>query len=182
MEDKKAITLRGSCHHAQMTYDPSWLDPTSAWWAKANRAQHHVRSLGQQVEAFRASTPYTVVPQATDTPGRTEYRLRVHQPMPVEISTTVGDVLHNLRSALDSLAYEIARRGLDRPMTIEEEEACAFPWRHAGELRAVLRPDFQDPSHQASLRALWRPSSCRVPVRPALPHPRGRHPPRRRGR
>jgi hypothetical protein len=129
MEDKKAITLRGSCHHALMTYDPSWLDRTSAWWAKADRAHHHLRSLGRQVEEFRASKPYTVVPQATDTPGRTEYRLRVDQPMPVEISTTVGDVLHNLRSALDSLAYEVARRGLNRPMTIEEQAACAFPVR-----------------------------------------------------
>jgi hypothetical protein len=47
--------------------------------------------------------------------------------MPVEISTTIGDILHNLRSALDSLAYEIARRSLDRPMTAEEERACVFP-------------------------------------------------------
>jgi hypothetical protein len=47
--------------------------------------------------------------------------------MPVEISTTIGDILHNLRSALDSLAYEIARRGLGRPMTPREERACVFP-------------------------------------------------------
>jgi hypothetical protein len=88
---------------------------------------------------FRESKPYTVIPQSTDTSGRTEYRLRIHKPMPVEISTTVGDVLHNLRSALDSLAHEIARRGLDRPMTTEEEQASAFPIRgHTGELRSVL--------------------------------------------
>jgi hypothetical protein len=79
------------------------------------------------VAEFRASEPYTVVPRPTDTPGRTEYRLHIHKPMPVEISTTIGDILHNLRSALDSLAYELARRGLDRPMTAEEERACVFP-------------------------------------------------------
>jgi hypothetical protein len=28
-----------------MTFDPSWLDRTSAWWAKADRAQNHLRSL-----------------------------------------------------------------------------------------------------------------------------------------
>jgi hypothetical protein len=88
---------------------------------------------------FRESKPYTVIPQSTDTSGRTEYRLRIHKPMPVEISTTVGDVLHNLRSALDSLAHEIARRGLNRPMTAEKEQASAFPIRgHTGELRSVL--------------------------------------------
>jgi len=110
-----------------MISESSWLDRRSAWWAKADRAQDHLRSLGRQVEEFRASEPYTVVPEPTDTPGRTAYRLRLHKPMPVAISTTVGDVLHNLRSALDSLAYEIARRGRGRPMTAEQEEACAFP-------------------------------------------------------
>jgi hypothetical protein len=110
-----------------MISDPSWLDRESAWWAKADRAQDHLRSLDRQVEGFRASEPYMVIPEPTDTPGRTAYRLRLPKPVPVLISTTVGDVLHNLRSALDSLAYEIARRGLDRPMTPDEEMACAFP-------------------------------------------------------
>ena len=68
-----------------------------------------------------------MVPEPTKTPDHMAYRLRIHRPIPVTISTTVGDVLHNLRSALDSLAFEIARRGLDRPMTPEEESACAFP-------------------------------------------------------
>jgi hypothetical protein len=110
-----------------MIFDQSWLDRASAWWAKADRAQIHLRSLDRLVAEFRASEPYTVVPRPTDTPGRTEYRLHIHKPMPVEISTTIGDILHNLRSALDSLAYELARRGLDRPMTAEEERACVFP-------------------------------------------------------
>lgn len=109
-----------------MTYDLLWLDRTSAWWAKADRAQHHLGSLDRLMAEFRASEPYTVVPRPTDLPGRTEYRLHVHRPMPPEISTTIGDILHNLRSALDSLAYEIARRGLNRHMTTEEEQACAF--------------------------------------------------------
>jgi hypothetical protein len=110
-----------------MTFDQSWLDRTSAWWAKADRAHNHLRSLDQLVAKFRASEPYTVVPRPTDIPGRTEYRLHIHNPMPPEISTTIGDILHNLRSALDSLAYEIALRGVDRPLTAKEERACVFP-------------------------------------------------------
>jgi len=109
-----------------MTYDPSWLDRSSAWWAKADRAHYHLRALDQLASEFRASEPYRVIAEPTNSPGRTAYRLRIHRPMPVEISTTVGDFLHNLRSALDSLAYEIARRGLNRHMTTEEEQACAF--------------------------------------------------------
>ena len=82
---------------------------------------------------FRASEPYTVVPRPTDIPGRTEYRLHIHKPMPPEISTTIGDILHKLRSALDSLAHEIALRGLDRPLTAKEERACVFPVRDTPE-------------------------------------------------
>ena len=81
-----------------MMYDPSWLDPTSAWSAKADRVQNHLRSLDRLVAEFRASEPYTVVPWPTDIPGRTEYRLQIHKQMPVEISPTIGDILHNLRS------------------------------------------------------------------------------------
>jgi hypothetical protein len=116
-----------------MTYDPSWLDHTSAWWAKADRAQHHLRLLDRLVAEFRASEPYRVVPRPTDTPGRTEYRLHIHKPVPPEISTTIGDILHNLRSALDSLAYEMALRGRDRPMTKKQERACVFPVRETPE-------------------------------------------------
>lgn len=110
-----------------MIFDQSWLDGSSAWWAKADRAHNHLRSLDRLVAEFRASEPYTVVPRPTDIPGRTQYRLHIHKPVPVEISTTIGDILHNLRSALDSLAYEIALRGLNRPMTPREERACVFP-------------------------------------------------------
>jgi hypothetical protein len=116
-----------------MTYDSSWLDRTSAWWAKADRAQHHLRLLDRLVAEFRASEPYTVVPRPTDTPGRTEYRLHIYKPVPPEISTTIGDILHNLRSALDSLAYEMALRGRDRPMTKKQERGCVFPVRETPE-------------------------------------------------
>ena len=116
-----------------MTYDPSWLDRTSAWWAKADRAQHHLRLLDRLVAEFRASEPYRVVPRPTDTPGRTEYRLHIHKSVPPEISTTIGDILHNLRSALDSLAYEMALRGRDRPLTRKQERAALFPVRETPE-------------------------------------------------
>ena len=69
-----AVAVRALCHHAWMTFDQSWLDRTSSWWAKADRAHNHLRSLDQLVAKFRASEPYTVVPWPTDIPGRTEYR------------------------------------------------------------------------------------------------------------
>ena len=50
-------------------------------------------------------------------------------PIPVHLSTTIGDALHNLRSALDCAAYEMARRHVGRDLTEDEELACEFPIR-----------------------------------------------------
>ena len=159
-----------------MTDASSWLNRTSAWWAKADRAQSHLRSLDRLVAEFRASEPYTVVPRPTDTPGRTEYRLHIHKPMPPEISTTIGDILHNLRSALDSLAYEIALRGLDRPMTTEEERACVFPVTETPER---FNQFFSEASRheRTRIRSALNPPSFSSPPSPARPGQRRPAPP-----
>ncbi|HZD00815.1 MAG TPA: hypothetical protein VFA46_11700 [Actinomycetes bacterium] len=60
-------------------------------------------------------------------PGRLAYRLRFSRPVPVAISTTVGDVLHNLRAALESLAFEAARRSHGGTLTAEQEKQSTFP-------------------------------------------------------
>lgn len=90
-------------------YDPTWMDPTASWQAKLSRAGSHLESLARQVEEFRQSQPYSVTPGPTEKPGRLAHRLRYLKPVPVEISTTIGDVLHNQRSALENLAFELAK-------------------------------------------------------------------------
>lgn len=105
----------------------SWSDPNSAWLAKADRAQEHINSLRILLDEFHAQQPYTLVPEATNIPGRLAYRLRHRIPIPVTIYTTIGDVLHNLRSALESLAYEVARRSHDGPLTPTQERDSTFP-------------------------------------------------------
>ena len=108
-------------------YDQTWMDQNSSWWAKANRAKDHIDSLRHQVNAFRASAPYSLTPEPTEKPGRLAYRLRLSKPVPVTISTTVGDVVHNLRAALESLAFEVARRSYGGTLTAEQEKQSTFP-------------------------------------------------------
>jgi hypothetical protein len=100
-----------------VSYDPTWMDQGSSWWAKANRAKEHIDSLRRQVDEYRASAPYSLTPEPTEKPDRLAYRLRFSKPVPVTISTTVGDVLHNLRAALESLAFEVARRSQGGTLT-----------------------------------------------------------------
>lgn len=81
-----------------------WLDPETPWQSKLARAQVHLTSLHEQVDAFKQRDPYSVTREPTETPDRVAYRLHVHEAVPTSISMTLGDLVHNLRSALDSLA------------------------------------------------------------------------------
>lgn len=107
--------------------DQTWMDQDSSWWAKANRAKEHIDSLRRQVDDYRASAPYSLTPEPTEKPDRLAYRLRFSKPVPVRISTTVGDVLHNLRAALESLAFEVARRSRGGTLTAMQEKESTFP-------------------------------------------------------
>lgn len=110
-----------------VSYDPAWDDQNSSWWAKINRAREHMESAHRLVDQFRASQPYSLLPESTDKPGRVAYRLRIARPVPVAVSTTVGDALHNMRGALESLAFELARRSQATPLTAAQERASTFP-------------------------------------------------------
>jgi hypothetical protein len=109
--------------------DYSWWDPTAAWWAKAQRADKHIADISAMVAAFNAAKAYEVGREATDDPIWIAFRLHVLTPPPVELLTTIGDALHNLRSSLDSVAYELARRHVAEPMTERQQKAVQFPIR-----------------------------------------------------
>jgi hypothetical protein len=67
------------------------------------------------------------VTTATDDPTVTEYVFKQPVPVPAEVALVLGDVLHNLRSALDSLVFALTEDGLGRELSEPEEKACQFP-------------------------------------------------------
>jgi hypothetical protein len=69
-----------------------------------------------------------LTPEPGDQPNELAYRLRIHGEVPAEVSTVVGDIVHNLRSALDSLAYALAERSKGGPLGKREEQVTFFPW------------------------------------------------------
>jgi hypothetical protein len=126
MSDDKDVYGRLGFAGEAMYINSVWANQDAAWWAKANRAGEHIESLRSQVEEFRASEPCRVIPESTDKPGRLAYRLRT-TPVPTRISATLGDVLHNLRAALENLAYGIGVSVAGNPMPRALESASAFP-------------------------------------------------------
>ncbi len=110
-------------------WDPSWNDRTASWWVKADRAAEHIRSLRGLVDAFMASEPYALAPEPTGEPNRVAYRFYILRPVPSTIQATIGDILSNLRSALESLAFELALMSHGGVLTKAQEAASTFPIR-----------------------------------------------------
>lgn len=58
------------------------------------------------------------------------YQFRIHGALPADLSAAVGDAVANMRSALDYVAYELARHHMaevGNAMGDDEEAATAFP-------------------------------------------------------
>ena len=77
--------------------------------AKRDRAEHHLNLIEQRIQAFVNSDPYTVSVEGH--PERGFYQARLVHPKEfpsTELSLMVGDCIHNMRSALDYVAWELA--------------------------------------------------------------------------
>src|SRR5690348_7194187 len=113
--------------------DQSWREPSAAWWAKVARANKHIQDIRAMADEFERSRAYEVRQEATDNPGEIAFRFHILQPVPPELLTAVGDSLHNMRSCLDSIAYELARQHLQGAMTDKQKAATKFPICETGE-------------------------------------------------
>jgi hypothetical protein len=103
------------------------MDPDTSWWAKFNHAERRRQRLVKLCDHYRGENPFHVKPEPTTQPDKTAFRLHVTQQPPLEIPLIVGDLLHNLRSSLDSLMYELVTRAYGQPLSADEEKACQFP-------------------------------------------------------
>ncbi|MEM6429306.1 MAG: hypothetical protein AAF708_08720 [Deinococcota bacterium] len=73
---------------------------------KVNRAKSHLDELSRSVKEFMGSTPYEIVTREEDD-GDLVYRVKIKSEPPVEWSAIIGDIVHNLRSSLDLLAWQL---------------------------------------------------------------------------
>ncbi len=80
---------------------------------KVIRARQHLKTFNAQVAAWQRTSPHGIrrqyedhIPEKSGRPGLT-WRAWVNNPPPVRLSIIAGDVIHNLRSALDHLAWAL---------------------------------------------------------------------------
>jgi hypothetical protein len=82
--------------------------------AKLARARIHLEELDGQVRSFSNLHPYGIAPDRDSEPGVIIMRasaLTTEEPVPHEVGVVLGDVLHNLRCALEYLAWQLAGLG-----------------------------------------------------------------------
>lgn len=74
---------------------------------KVDRAKEHLSMLAADVRTYLASKPYDVATKRVSDSRRLVYFVASVRPTPHRLSAILGDAIHNLRSALDHLAYQL---------------------------------------------------------------------------
>jgi hypothetical protein len=103
-----------------MTYQPSFQ-------LKLDRALEHLESIEAQERTWRQSKPCRVWTEPDIQSGGKLVWAEVLKPPPITLAPVVGDCLHNLRSALDNLAYELAVAHKGPKMSKSVADKSAFP-------------------------------------------------------
>ncbi len=77
------------------------------WTSKIGRAQRLKEDLEKVLVTFFASQPYTIETKTDAQSKRLIYFVTKADEVPEEIALITGDIIQNLRSALDHLAYNL---------------------------------------------------------------------------
>ncbi len=72
-------------------------------------ADEHFAKLNETLNAFY-SNAYQVMVQDDPKTGRRNYDIFIKRELPDSVPFLIGDAIHNLRSALDHVAYELVKR------------------------------------------------------------------------
>jgi hypothetical protein len=75
--------------------------------AKIRRANEHWHEIQSQIELWREDRPHEFIQDKESEPGWTVLRLRIVKSPPLEVGPLVGDYVHNVRSALDHVVWQL---------------------------------------------------------------------------
>jgi len=77
------------------------------WSDKTNRAKEHKKNLEAEIATFLNTNPYKVSTKIDAKTKRLIYYIQSADDLPKNIALTTGDIIQNLRSSLDQLAYQL---------------------------------------------------------------------------
>ncbi|MCH7737463.1 MAG: hypothetical protein IH872_08700 [Chloroflexi bacterium] len=82
--------------------------PLENTWLKLNRADKHLHELKRKMDGFAYREPYRMVRHELPEDGYYVYDFRFLRMPPRRWGIILGDIAHNMRSALDHLAWSLA--------------------------------------------------------------------------
>lgn len=86
------------------------MHPLDGAWRKVERAEEHLRSLDDEVTWLMKNKPYAIVRQPKPDGSGKSIRIERRQlPRRAKFDLISADIIHNLRSALDQIAYALAK-------------------------------------------------------------------------
>ena len=148
-------------------------DPHRDAWIKHNRALRHIQDLNAACSAFINGDPkpYSIAVEFETDPGCHVARFYELRETDLQLGAAVGDIAHNLRSALDVIAWQLAiqhnrsaakrnRRHITFPITRDEptfrkHDLLGFVSDRALAVIESLQPyDRPDRAHLEALRNL----------------------------
>jgi hypothetical protein len=125
---------------------PSLLDSAVA---KINQADKHFKALNEAINAWVELEPYGAVVDRQGQTGKIILRATERIKPPDSISVALGDYVHNLRSALDHVAWAAAISLQNPPVS-----ATAFPIYHDVTSFDENRPRY--------IEAMWAADQARI--------------------
>lgn len=125
---------------------------TDGIYAKITRAQKQLRWLEADFSQFCESQRLFISHEVDRSAGRQTWVFRGETPrVPIEFSTRVGEIVHNLRSALDHLVWQLVIANGAEPSSKNE-----FPiFRDAKKYQDNVRWDLQGVSPGAKSKIEW---------------------------
>jgi hypothetical protein len=93
---------------------------------KLQRAAAHLTMLDEQIDDWLDGA-YHYLSELDPQSSKKHIRVKVHNPPPAAVRLLIGDCLHNFRSALDNLAYELAVEHQRGPLPERYFETSEFP-------------------------------------------------------
>jgi len=93
----------------------TYLNPLEGSKLKLERAKEHIRQLETEIRAFHERNPYRIVVEEEPQSGDQIYRVKIKEQPSPRWATIIGDIVHNLRSALDLLTNDLVRTNCKTP-------------------------------------------------------------------
>ena len=107
------------------------MNPLLSCRIKIERAKKHLKDLQGQVELFNLRHPYQSITDDDSEPGIRVQRLKIIEDISPDLSAYVGDTIHNLRSAMDSLAFVLVSRNGPVSDAVIQETYFPVHWNQA---------------------------------------------------